>query len=402
MFNKNKPFLLTTGRYRRNLIIAGVLLIALVAIIGFVLALNAPKDGEGNALPFVPAVKTTPDVVEVQEETETLNTPQEACNFIVSYYKALANKDVKALKDLGAAGAANALSRNWLETINYQIDFSKLEHPDAAAFPPAQGLYAGCALYKINDFYSTSTADAIDSFVYGKQEASGWIYYDPINVKWVIADPTIPTAYAAPAANTVERLSGDKKASVKMVCGGVYANPWWAWAYSDVQLANNSQDIPISISAAKYDNGFTVTVPDSLRNGAAPATADSRTEVAGGCAMWRGNTTGWSIEKIGARALEVEGNICPIVATFGAENISPIFTVGKSDSAEIAQELAEAQIEEFGAVEVEARAEDEDVSDVAVNDDSNTGNETENQNKNQNENKSRSADSDTNNSDSSV
>lgn len=391
MFNKNKPSPLTTGRYRRNLIIAGILLVVAVALVGFAVASNAPKDGD--AMPFAPTV-TTPDVIEVQEETETLNTPQEACSFIASYYKALAGKDVKALKDLGAASAANALTRDWLTTINYRIDISKLEHPDATAFPVSQGIYAGCTLYKISDFYSTSTENAIDSFVYGKQGASGWIYYDPINVRWVIADPTIPTAYAAPVANTVERLSEDKKATVTMRCGGVYANAWWAWAYSDVQLVNNSQDTPITISPAKYDSGFTVALPDNIRNGAAPATDDARTEVTGGCAMWRGNTTGWGPEKIGARALEVEGNICPIVATFGTENISPVFAVGKADSAEIAQELAEAQIEEFGAVDLEARASDDEPADASANPDSSSDS---NANSNVNGNANRNSNTNSNN-----
>lgn len=353
MANQNKPQSITTARYRRNLIISGVLLIAVIVAAGIFLATRAiDNHQEPSAIPFVPTqVQENKDAVvtDIQESTDTVNTPQEACNVIASYYKAIAEKDVKKLKDLGATGTATALSKNWLDEIGYKLDIGKVENPDASAFPASAGIYAGCTLYKISDFYSHDTSEAIESNVYGKKGAEGWVYYDPINVRWVIVDPTVPTAFASPAAENVERLSDNKGAIAKMSCKGVYSNPWWAWASSEVQLTNTSSDESMKVGVAKHDNGFTVNVAQDLLNGAAPASGGNSTVVKGQCAMWRGDTASFTMEKVGARPLEVDGDICPVVVTFGNENISPLFTVGKADASELADEAAEAQIEDYGA-----------------------------------------------------
>lgn len=350
---KNKPMSITTSRYRRNLVIAGTALLAAIIALGAFFAAQANKSGRSESvIPFVPtqSQNTAPVVTDVQESSDSMNTPEEARNVISSYYRAIADKDVAALKNMGAQGTAVALSKGWLDAIGYQMDISKLASPDVQAFPVSQGLYAGCTFYKISDFYSAGTQDAIESRVYGKRSAEGWVYYDPVNVKWVVVDPTVPTAFAAPQAENVERTSENKQASVRMSCVGVYSNPWWAWATCDIQLSDNSMDSPILVAKAVRDSGFSVNIPDSLMAGAAPATPAGGTVVKGTCTMWRGDVGSFTSEKIGAKPLEVDGDISPIVASFGTEDISPIFTVGKADSPELAQEIAEGQIEKYGAV----------------------------------------------------
>lgn len=362
MPNKNKPMSITTSRYRRNLIISGIVLLIVIVLLGAFFAMQALKNNqEPSAIPFMPTQTTTdPVITEVQEESDGINTPEEACQAIAKYYTAIGNKDVAALKNMGAMGTANALSKGWLDAIGYKLDISKLSNPNVPAFPASQGLYAGCTFYKISDFYPTDTSESIESVIYGKKAAEGWIYYDPINVKWVIVDPTVPTAFAAPQAENIERISENKQATVRMSCVGVYSNPWWAWGTCNIQLTNNSTDTPILVNKASHDSGFSVHIPDALLAGAATATPSGGTVVKDACSMWRGDTGAFTPEKIGAKPLEVDGDICPIMVSFGNENISPIFTVGKADSSELAQSMAEAQIEDYGAVESNAVNDEED------------------------------------------
>lgn len=360
---KNKPMSITTSRYRRNLVIAGIILLALIIALGAFFANQAVKSNQTpSVIPFVPTQiqDKDPAVTEIQEASENINTPEEARNAIASYYNAIANKDVAALKSMGAMGTANAMSKGWLDAIGYKMDIGRLGNPDAQAFPAAQGLYAGCTFYKVSDFYTSDIQDAIESVVYGKRNAEGWIYYDPINAKWIIVDPTIPTAFAAPQAQNIERTSENKQATVRMSCVGVYSNPWWSWAICDIQLTNNSTDTPILVSKASHDSGFSVNVPEVLLQGAPTATPSGGTTVKDSCTMWRGDVGSFTSEKIGAKPLEVDGDIAPITASFGDEDISPIFTVGKADSSELAQEIAAEQIEEYGAVETSSDSEEEE------------------------------------------
>lgn len=350
--NGTKPEPITTPRYWRSLIVAGILIIALIAGVGFLISSNAPKPDEGStsftSSIFTPQDKE-PTITGVQEETETINTPQHAKEFIVSYYKALFEKNTKALRDMGAVSAANALEHQWTDAIDFRIDLARLEHPDTEVFPPSQGLYAGCTIYRISDFYSTAPVDAVYSKIVGMTGAEGWIYYDPVNAKWIIADPTIPTAFAAPQAENIEKTSSDKLATARMSCAGVYSNAWWAWAICEVQITSTSTDTPVSISAAEFDDGFTVSIGKQLLGSNIKADAASSVVVKDVCTMWRGVTGNFNKEKIGARPLEVDGNICPVVAAYGNEDISPVFAVGKSDSYDIATQTGEQQIEDFGA-----------------------------------------------------
>lgn len=350
MFEKNRPNAITTPRFQVLIVLLDILLVAIVSFSAFTL-FSQQNDAEASDVE-----EKVPSVVQViqeqstgESEGESLNTPEQACLAISSYYRALNEKDVVALRAMGAQGAAVAVSRGWLDAIGYAMDYAQLSEPNAAEMPASQGLYAGCTYYKISDFYSKAPEKAISSKVYGQRGADGWIYYDPISVRWVISDPCVPTAFSAPQAATVERSSENGEATVTMSCTGVYANSWWAWATAEVEAANRSLDKAIGIETAKHDNGFTVVVPDELKAGAPAAGAEGEEQkVKGTCSMWRGDIQDFGTEKIGARVLEIDGDIDPVYVTFGDENISPVFAVGKSDALDIATQEAETQLAQYG------------------------------------------------------
>lgn len=340
-----KPSTLTTARYKRNLIVTCIVIaLAIAGIIGVTL-MNAPS--ESDELPDAVQALIVDDT-KTQEVIETINTPEHAREYISSYYKALADKSTSSLQSMGATAAANASERGWLTSLDYKVDLTKLGKPDAKSFPVSQGLYAGCTLYKISDFFSSGTADAIWNNATGLTGTEGWIYYDPINVKWVIADPTIPTGFASPNSSKVARDSANGSVAVTMEDAGVWSSPWWAWSEAQITITNKS-DASVTVSVVSYDDGFTSIVPDTLRGTIAPPEGGHETVVSERCVMYRGKLQGFGIEKIGARPLEVDGNICPISIAVGDENIAPIFAVGKADATVIATEIQEGQIEEYGA-----------------------------------------------------
>lgn len=375
MAKETKPRTIPTARSRRNLIITCIIGGIIISICFAMLIGNVLRDlaAGGNT-------NDTDEVVitEIQEEVETLNSPTKAKEAIVAYYQALADKNVKALRDMGANVAANAMNRGWLNNLDYRIDFEKVKHPDIDAFPQSQGLYAGCTLYKISDFYRNEPTDVIWTNATTMLGAVGWIYYDPINVKWVIADPSIPTGYASPTAENVKRVSANNEAEVELSCPGVYSNGWWAWAEFQVCVTNRSANTPIRISTLKYDNGFTIWGSDSLNaelsptierrnverevsvldeNGQETGETTTLTEVIESsdktlnerCVIYRGDVHDFSTDKIGAKPLEVDGNICPVKIAFGDEEIAPIFAVGKADTENLVQQLTDEQIENYDA-----------------------------------------------------
>lgn len=346
----NKPHVLTTSRYKRNLIITGAAITALIVacVVAFVSFL--PSGDVGDAPDAIQALMPPTEEDQTQEVIDTINTPEHARNFIAEYYRALAGKDAVKLRSIGATQAANAADRGWLNALDYKVDLTKVETPDAQAFPSPQGLYAGCTLYKISDFFSGNTADAIWNNATGLTSAEGWIYYDPINVKWVVADPTIPTAFSAPASTKIERTSANGDIKVTMEDTGVYSSPWWAWSEAQISIDNKSTSVDAVVSPADYDSGFTLMIPEKIKAGVRHAGADGGDSfVSDRCVMYRGVLSGFGIEKIGAKPLAVDGNICPIVVACGDENIAPIFAVGKTDSAELADEIAQTQIDDYGA-----------------------------------------------------
>lgn len=353
-----KPQSLSTGRHRRNVIITSIVAAAIIigAIVWF--ALNRPAETKLSA--DVP--DSTPVVVkEVQSQVEsTDNNPDKAKEIIASYYAALAAKDPVKLREIGAGDAAKAAERGWLNGIGMVVDASKTT-PDHDGFPAPVGLYAGCSLYRISDFFNVAPEKAVKTDITGETSVVGWIYYNPMTSSWVIVDPTIPTAISATAASTVERTSVDRALSVKETCPGAFSNAWWCYARIDVEVANSSATESAFVVPAAFDAGITLDVPGDLQgevvHGNETTTVDASGQVkvleptrkAGKCTIFRGITSNFNIDRIGAKPQTMEGDISPIRVEYMGENAAPILAIGKATTDDIQGEKAEQQIRDYNA-----------------------------------------------------
>lgn len=340
--NRLKMTKISTFRWRRNVAIFVATLTALI-VLGVLAAFAILNPGEDpvEAVTAIVEDTNTTVVTEVQESTDTENTPEKAAEFLNSYYSALANRDSAKLYDLGCDAAAAAIDLGWLDVIGWNLDTSKLGTVNSSSFPSSQGIYAGCTLYAISDFYNDSTG-VISSDVLGNTELVGWVYYDALNVKWKIADPSLPTAISRSQAKNVTRSSSDSQVTVSMSTDGVYANAWWSYSKIDMTINNNSSS-NVSVSKKSLDNGMTVdlgTLRTSIGSG-----STSR----GSLVVYRGTLSNFGIDKIGSAALSIDGNLTPVSIAYGSEDIAPVFAVGKADSNELQNEIAANQISRYNA-----------------------------------------------------
>ena len=339
-------------------------------------AMNMPQ---GKTILSVDAIQaSTPVVVkEVQEETSASddNTPEKAKEIITTYYTAIAERDSGKLRNLGNTAAANALERGWLDDIGFIVDISKISSPDHDGFPSPVGLYAGCSIYRIADFYNMPANDAIKSDITGLTSVQGWIYYNPMITSWVIVDPVMPTAVARSQADNMQKASQDGMVTTTLSCPGAYSNPWWCYARIKVAVENSSLNpepkVYVSPNNA-FDRGITLQVPPELQGELGTATEGTVATVASEpaangnisqvttttsiparkesiCIIYRGTTSNFGIDRIGAKVQNIDGNICPITVTYGNENVAPVFPIGKSNLEDAQALITKEQISTYGA-----------------------------------------------------
>lgn len=397
---ENAPAKVGTSARIRNIILA-VLVLALIAA-GVIYALwRSPASplrqntaaGTGLAVP-----------IEIQEVTEnaSMNTPQYAREAISKYYTALATDDAAALHQQGNDGTAVAIENKWLNALDYAVDLGQLASPDVDAFPPAAGMWAGNTLYKIEDFYSRKPQNAITNDVTGKTGAVGWVYFDTVQGRWVIVDPTIPSAVSAPEGNKIEKFSSDRLVDVKAASSGALSNPWWSYAQIAVDISSTNRESGVSVTPKKFDEGITVVVPDSLTNGVDKAVekevknenannenanqqqpqqgqqqpaqqpeaanagssnsaATTRMELepkkaSGVCVLYRGSINDFNITRIGSVPLHIDGDIMPVSISTDKENVTPVFPVGNITFEEIQKLLTQEEIAKYNATDGELPA----------------------------------------------
>lgn len=338
--SNNKPNTFITNRYKRNTIIFTITLAVIICVAAFLYILSL-KTGTSRHIIDTPNEPTVTEVQDVASQSD--NTPQKANEFIVAYYKALADKNVTALQQLECIQTSEALKLGWLNDIGYEIDITKIGTPSAVQFPQSQGIYAGCTLYKISDFYQQAPQQAIKSNITGETGVEGWIYFDSLRAKWRISDPLIPTATCAAEAKTVTRKSKDGLVQVKLSTPGAYCSPWWGYTQVSIEIQNLST-LPVILSRAALDKGMTAITPAEM------GTMVSSNETKNGiCVVYRGVLNDFGIEKIGGVPLMIDGNVCPTTIDYGNENISPPFAIGNSSASEIVQLLTKQQIKDFNA-----------------------------------------------------
>lgn len=341
----NKMPSLSTKRSKRNaIIITSVLTLALAG--GAVLIMKSMEKNPES----VPVVSQVVDQVQPQKPVITDvqssagdNTVDKAEELIIGYYAALESKDSTKLRALGCNDTANAVDLGWLDSIGWSLDASKIGTPSARSFPASQGLYAGCTLYKISDFFQDDPMNVIKSNIIGNAGLEGWVYYDAMNAKWNLVDPTIPTSISAAQSKNVQRQSNDKSVTVKMSSPGAYSNAWWSYTQVSVNISNQSSST-VNISKSKFDNGITA----SLGNGI-PNSVNAGGTAQGVAVIYRGVTKNFGIEKIGATALEIDGDVSPVRIDYNGEDVSPVFAIGNSDAKELQNLLTQDQIDKYKA-----------------------------------------------------
>jgi hypothetical protein len=162
-------------------------------------------------------------------------------------------------------------------------------------------------------------------------------------------------------------------------CPGAYSNPWWCLAKVKVAVENASLDPNSKVYIApsnEFDRGITLQVPPELQGELGHATegtveavtTDSNTNAdanaatpqvtrttsiparkEGFCLIYRGEISNFEIDRIGAKPQNIDGNICPVVVTYGDENTAPIFPIGKSNLEDAQALITEEQINEYEA-----------------------------------------------------
>ena len=216
----------------------------------------------------------------------------------------------------------------WLDSIHYLVDYGKLSSPASGGFPSSAGMYAGNVVYAISGFYPQGTDNALSSDVTGLTSVCGWIYFDSLRNTWVIADPMIPTAVSAPEYPRVQRNSEDSLVIVKASGAGVFANPWWSYSSLSVEVSLKDQNADVSMSPRSFDDGVTVTVPDTLKGLVPKAGQANAGKASGDCVVRRGEASGFSFTRIGAKPLVLDGDLFPLDVEYHDEDVSPYFAVG--------------------------------------------------------------------------
>lgn len=359
----NEPFGLRRSGLIRNRVVAAIAGIAIVAGLGAytVFVIQPFKTN-------TPVNAITSNDKDKKIETAVPDSVEEADKFIAAYYGYLANSDADGLRNIGNDAAANAVQNKWTVGIDYKVDNSV--QPDAKNMPNPIGKYAGCKLYNVSDFFSNPPVNSVHSTITGDTGYQGWVYYDQLETKWVMVDPTIPTSVQVPESGHVAKSSEDKKATVDITGPGAYSNPWWAYTMVSVDVTSSSSDASISVQQKSLDDGITISVPDSLTAGLSPvdnsqqnnqqdaANANSNTDdtqssssvvgkASGICIVYRGDTSNFTPDRIGQQALRIDGDITPITVSCGDEDITPIFAIGTSTATDIQKLLDSDQMSKY-------------------------------------------------------
>lgn len=362
--NQDVPKKLTTARHNKNLFVVSAILSVLIAWIAIHAIVKASSGFEQASSISSDASNGVAESNEVVSSDQ--NNVNDAKSFLDSYYKALSSYDASALREIGAIDAANSVSNGWLQNMGYKANYSAIGLPDATVMPQPVSTYAGYDLYNVSDFYHQSASSQsensslsqslsalssdnsnnapITSIVTGNTSIGGWMYYNAETDKWVIIDPTIPTFVSSPEATNVERTSSDRQANVRMSTPGAYSNPWWSYAQVSIAITNTStQDI--AVDNADLDDGITVINQDDIL-GAVPA-GESKQSIS---TVYRGEINNFTLSRIGAQPLSINGNICPIKVSYGDEDISPVIAIGTdSDSTKISSLLSDEQKKKYEA-----------------------------------------------------
>lgn len=388
----NEPFGLRRAGVVRNRIFAAVAGFAIVAGLGSYTVLVVKPFKSDTP------INTVSDTAGDKEiEKSAPDTVEEANKVIAAYYGYLANSDSDGLRSIGNDAAANAVQNKWTVGINYRVDNSV--QPDAKDMPQPIGKYAGCKLYNISDFFSNPPSNSVHSTVTGDTGYQGWVYYDPLDTKWVIVDPTIPTSVQVPESGHVAKSSEDRKATVEITGPGAYSNPWWSYTMVSVDVTSSSADASVSIKQRTLDSGITVSIPDTLTAGLSPVGAqntqngaddsnggDTETEqsqstavakASGICIIYRGSTSEFAPDRIGQQALRIDGDITPITVSCGDEDITPIFAIGTSTATDIQKLLNDEQMSKYNVSSESVEKLEQEVRDMPQPD-SGDGDENEN------------------------
>lgn len=388
----NEPFGLRRAGIVRNRIFAAVAGIAVIAGLG-IYAVTVVKPFKSDT-----PINTVSDTAGDKEiEKSAPDTVEEANKVVAAYYGYLANSDSDGLRNIGNDAAANAVQNKWTVGIDYRVDNSV--QPDAKSMPEPIGKYAGCKLYNISDFFSNPPSNSVHSTVTGDTGYQGWVYYDPLDTKWVIVDPTIPTSVQVPESGHVAKSSEDRKATVEITGPGAYSNPWWSYTMVSVDVTSSSADASVSIKQRTLDSGITVSIPDTLTAGLSPVGAqntqngaddsnggDTETEqsqstavakASGICIIYRGSTSEFAPDRIGQQALRIDGDITPITVSCGDEDITPIFAIGTSTATDIQKLLNDEQMSKYNVSSESVEKLEQEVRDMPQPD-SGDGDENEN------------------------
>lgn len=361
----NEPFGLRRAGLVRNRILAAIAGIAVVAGLGTYTVFVIKPFKQANPVNTIAATDDGEDV-----ETAAPDSVEEADKFIASYYGYLANSDADGLRNIGNDAAANAVQNKWTVGIDYKVDNSA--QPDAKSMPTPIGKYAGCKLYNVSDFFSNPPVNSVHSTITGDTGYQGWVYYDQLETKWVMVDPTIPTSVQVPESGHVAKSSEDRKATVEMTGPGAYSNPWWAYTMLSVDVTSSSTDASVSVKQKTLDSGITISVPDTLTAGLSPITAQDNgqqnaqqnaqgdenasdtqststaaAKASGICIIYRGSTSNFTPERIGQQALRIDGDITPVTVSCGDEDITPIFAIGTSTATDIQKLLDSEQMSKY-------------------------------------------------------
>lgn len=365
---KNAPLAIPTRLRKAKIaiaIVAAVIAVvaAGIAVWAFVLPHNANSDGADKQSVDLGSLITREETAQdgdggdIQQE-ESRYTVDQANAAISDYYRLLSAKDASGLAQAGFAQASAAASLGWLDRMSYRVDADV--QPDASAFPASVSMYAGNYVYKISDFFSSAPDKKVHSNITGDTGYEGWIYYNRQTNRWVVVDPTIPTATSAPESNAVTRTSSDGKVTTKMTSDGALSNPWWSVADIRVEISSSSTEYAVSVAQRYIDDGVSVQVPGELTAGVSQVggagvsdangqEASTQSKAEGTCRVVRGVTSGFGLERIGAQAQAMDGNIAPVDIQTPNENITPLYAMGAAQAADLGAAEAAAQVEEYGA-----------------------------------------------------
>lgn len=347
--NINVPRKVTTKSLKiRRVIFIGVAALLLIAVgvgIGFFFFANNTPTINATDISTLITRSSVDDDTEVMESEESQFNIDAAKSTITQYYSLLSAYDQSGLAAAGFTEAASAISMGWLEQIEYSVEWST--EPDVTELPDSVTMYAGCYVYKISDFFTTEPTEVIHSNATGNTTYEGWVYYNRSTNKWVVVDPTIPTAISASESTTVTRSSSDSLVKTTMQSSGALSNPWWCVSDIYVEITSSASSYDVSVATRHIDDGVTVSVPDELLAGISRVNDGNSVTISGICSVVRGVTSGFGVERIGSDALSLDGNIVPVDIQTSTENITPLYAMGDAVAVDLAEYAAEAQSEEY-------------------------------------------------------